>query len=394
MATDGISSSYCRQGGMARTPPHPASGTGLSRRRALQILAFGGGYLGQVFLARARLAFSPHPPASLGSWPGTEPISFKFEVVRVNATGRIVQRKPGQARGFSQVIGDSRLEMVALPSGQLMMGGETQDTQGLAEALPQPPVTLQAFSMGKYLVTQAQWRAVAALPKVQLDLEPAPFGFKGDNRPAEGVNWYDAMEFCARLSAYSGQLYTLPSEAQWEYACRAGTTTPFYFGETVTTDLANYHGLYPYGLAPQGAYRAATTDVDRFPPNPFGLYDMHGNVWEWCLDADHQGSPQGTGGQATALARTPGIGIAQHQGQAGPLTRRPRLSADLCHRPSTPRSAVVCRQGYSWRVLRGGSWFDGSSYCRCAHRTFLDPLGRNYFGGFRVVSLLPKAFKV
>lgn len=117
---------------------------------------------------------------------------------------------------------------------------------------------------------QCQWKAIAALPKVNIDLNPEPSNFKGANRPVEKVSWDDAIEFCARLSKKTEKTYRLPSEAEWEYACRAGTTTPFYFGETITTDLANYNGNYIYGSAAEGEYRKQTTDVGKFPANPFG----------------------------------------------------------------------------------------------------------------------------
>lgn len=136
-------------------------------------------------------------------------------------------------------------------------------------------------------MTQAQWLAVAGLPKVKIDLKGNPSNFKGDDLPVEQVNWHDAREFCARLSQLTKRNYRLPSEAEWEYACRAGTTTPFYFGDTITADLANYDGNSRYGSAPKGTYRKKTTAVGSFPPNSFGLYDMHGNVWEWCQDVWH-----------------------------------------------------------------------------------------------------------
>jgi formylglycine-generating enzyme required for sulfatase activity len=129
--------------------------------------------------------------------------------------------------------------------------------------------------MGKYPVTQAQYQAI---------MGNNPSHFKGDNRPVESVSWDDAVAFCQKLSQKIGKNYQLPSEAQWEYACRAGTTTPFYFGETITTDLVNYSGYYRYGSARKGKGRKQTTDVGSFPPNAFGVYDMHGNVNEWCED--------------------------------------------------------------------------------------------------------------
>ncbi|MFM6369487.1 MAG: formylglycine-generating enzyme family protein, partial [Dolichospermum sp.] len=113
-------------------------------------------------------------------------------------------------------------------------------------------VTIKPFCFGKYPITQAQWQAVAALPQVNQELKPNPSRFKGANRPVEQVSWHDAVEFCARLSNYTKRPYRLPSEAEWEYACRAGTTTPFHFGDTITTELANYDGNYTYGDGPKG----------------------------------------------------------------------------------------------------------------------------------------------
>jgi formylglycine-generating enzyme required for sulfatase activity len=147
--------------------------------------------------------------------------------------------------------------------------------------------------MGKYPITQAQWKAIASRTdlKVKQDLDFNPAYFKdrpdSDRRPVEQVNWYDAIEFCARLSKLTGGEYRLPSEAEWEYACRAGTTTPFYFGETITGELANYNASNTYADEPNGEYRNETTRVGQFPPNAFGLYDMHGNVREWCADTWH-----------------------------------------------------------------------------------------------------------
>lgn len=153
---------------------------------------------------------------------------------------------------------------------------------------PQHKVTVKPFFMGKTSITQAQWREVVTrVETIERDLDPDPSGFKGDKRPVESVSWFDAIEFCVRLSKLTGQNYRLPSEAEWEYACRAGTKTPFHFGKTITTGLANYCGqdreisktLYPGTFAnePQGKYREETTPVDEFiHPNAFGLYDSTG----------------------------------------------------------------------------------------------------------------------
>ncbi|KOP23092.1 sulfatase-modifying factor protein [Hapalosiphon sp. MRB220] len=201
----------------------------------------------------------------------------------------IFNRYVETAKYFVEDLGQGiGLEMVEIPSGRFTMGAPIEKRDSYKDERPQHRVIVSSFFMGKYPITQAQWRAVAALPKVNRDLIPDPSHFKGDNRPVEYVSWYDAVEFCARLSKKTGREYRLPSEAEWEYACRAGTTTPFYFGETITTDLANYDGNYAYGNAPQGKYREETTPVGYFPPNAFGLYDMHGNVWEWCADSWHE----------------------------------------------------------------------------------------------------------
>ncbi|MFM6603662.1 MAG: formylglycine-generating enzyme family protein, partial [Dolichospermum sp.] len=179
------------------------------------------------------------------------------------------------------------LEMIAIPGGTFVMGSLEGEEESRSEEKPQHQVTIKPFLMGEYPITQAQWRAVAELPQVNQKLQPNPSRFKRANRPVEQVSWHDAIEFCARLSNHTKKPYRLPSEAQWEYACRAGTTTPFHFGETITTDLANYCGDYAYGRGQKGAYREETTEVGNFPPNAFGLHDMHGNVWEWCQDDWH-----------------------------------------------------------------------------------------------------------
>ena len=173
------------------------------------------------------------------------------------------------------------IEMVAIPGGTFEMGSPKRNES------PQHTVNVKPFFMGKYPVTQEQWRFVAQLPQVKRELNPEPSYFKGDKLPVERASWYDAVEFCIRLSNHTGREYTLPSEAEWEYACRAGTTTPFYFGETITDELANYNASKSFANEPIGKYRQETTPVGKFSPNAFGLYDMHGNVLECCLDDWH-----------------------------------------------------------------------------------------------------------
>ena len=249
-----------------------------------------------------------------------------------------------EAKLFTENLGNGVvLEMVAIPGGKFLMGSPENEPERYNSESPQHTVTVQPFFMGKFLVTQSQWAVVAALKKVNIDLNPEPSNFKGANRPVEKVSWDDAIEFCARLSNKTGKTYRLPSEAEWEYACRAGTTTPFYFGETITTDLANYDGNYTYNSGTKGEYRQQTTDVEKFPPNPFGLFDMHGNTWEWCQDAWHENY------------------------KGAPTDGSPGVSEN------------------DNRLERGGSWGDSARACRSAFRGHL-ALDSGLDGvGFRVV---------
>jgi formylglycine-generating enzyme required for sulfatase activity len=246
------------------------------------------------------------------------------------------------------------LEMAAIPGGTFIMGSPPEELGHRDNESPQHSVTVQPFFMGKYQVTQAQWRFVAQLPQVNKELDPEPSNFKGDgstsltnNRPVEQVSWKDAVEFCDRLSQYTGRTYRLPSEAEWEYACRAGTTTPFHFGETITTDLVNYNGNYTYGQGSKGVYRKETTEVGRFGvANNFGLYDMHGNVWEWCQDdwhSDYEGAPI--------------------DGSAW----------------------LNNEENNNGKLLRGGSWYSNPGNCRSAYRLNYNLDYNNDHIGFRVV---------
>ena len=165
------------------------------------------------------------------------------------------------------------------------MGSPDTEAQRYDREGPQHYVDVPEFWMGKYVVTQEQWQAI---------MGNNPSRFEGKNRPVERVSWNNATKFCEKLSKKTGRDYRLPSEAEWEYACRAGTTTPFYFGETITEELANYRASETYADEPKGKYREQTTPVGQFPPNAFGLYDMHGNVWEFCQDvwhSDYDGAP-------------------------------------------------------------------------------------------------------
>lgn len=209
-----------------------------------------------------------------------------FDSLEVNTQEEpFIQRSRRATWGYTEPLNDEiGLEMISIPRGTFLMGAPEGEPESYDYERPQHEVSLKPFYMGRYAVTQAQWRVVAGYPQIDRELNPDPSDFKGDNRPVQNVSWYDATEFCKRLSAKTGREYKLPSEAQWEYACRAGTETPFHFGEIITTELANYRGTSTYNGSPEGEYREQTTDVGSFPANAWGLYDIHGNVFEWCED--------------------------------------------------------------------------------------------------------------
>ena len=262
----------------------------------------------------------------------------------------IVKRQQRQAQYFNEDFGNGViLEMVKIPGGTFLMGSPETEEGHTDNESPQHQVTVQPFFMGKYPVTQAQWQAIANFPQINKKLDPDPSRFKGVKRPIEQVSWFDCVEYVERLSQYTGRDYRLPSEAEWEYACRAGTTTPFHFGETITTDLANYNGNYTYGTGVKGIYRQETTPVGSFQvANAFGLYDMHGNVWEWCADYWH----------------------------------------DNYHKaPPDAKAWLSDNDEYISQLLRGGSWFNRAASCRCAVRNHLIPgdCWHNFNIGFRVV---------
>jgi formylglycine-generating enzyme required for sulfatase activity len=211
---------------------------------------------------------------------------YEYESVTVNRHGEIIKRTLGRARYYREDLGNGvNLDMVYIAGGSFLMGAPESENKNYDRERPQHQVTVPEFWMGKYQVTQAQWKAV---------MGKNPARFKGANRPVECVSWDNCQKFCRKLSALTGKQYQLPSEAEWEYACRARTTTPFSCGETLTTELANYDSNYIYADEGKGKYRRETVEVGSFPPNPWGLYDMHGNVWEWCKDSwhdDYNGAP-------------------------------------------------------------------------------------------------------
>ena len=252
--------------------------------------------------------------------------------------------------------GSIPLRMMRIPSGTFLMGSPEAEEGRRKSESPQHEVKLSQFFMAKYPVTQHQWRAVAAMQQVNQKLKSNPSHFKGDKRPVENVSWHDAVEFCDRLTVHTNRQYRLPTEAEWEYACRGETMTPFHFGPTLSTDYANYNGSYKeygaYGPGTHGEYRAETTPVDHFPgTNAYGLHDMHGNVLEWCQDHWH-GNYDGAPDDGSAWIEDG--------------------DSDL-------------------RVLRGGSWLVNPRLCRSAYRYSDTPVYRLLNIGFRVVCSAPRA---
>lgn len=293
---------------------------------------------------------------------------FTFEVVRVNARGQIVDRQSKSAQYFREDLGNGiTLDMVLIPGGSFMMGApndeESFPVDQISTALHKQLVP--TFFMGKFEITQSQWQAF---------MDKNPSKFKGNQKPVEQVSWNDAEKFCRRLTRKSRHEYRLPTEAEWEYACRAGTMTPFYYGKTITTDLANYRGVDAkssnsfgfgakgnYGFGPKGKFLGQTTEVGSFFPNDFGLYDMHGNVSEWCQSNLYEDE-----------------------------TRIIRNINSLLGKKDIDRSD---RKKTKERILRGGSWDAFPVFCRSAYRNSKLPDESVNTLGFRVACSAPSTLQ-
>ncbi len=336
----------------------------ISRRKFLKWGGLGGGgliatlaignFLKKYYSQPSDILVLPTPTSTITSPPTLTPtptpkpqMSFEtstFQTIEVNDQGDIINTKNKEAKCIIYHLGNGvNLEFVYIPAGKFLMGSPKDEKDRDRDEEPQHWVDVPAFLIGKYPVTQAQWHGV---------MGENPSHFKGFNRPVENVSWVDCVKFCRKVSQSMAVKCRLPSEAEWEYACRAGTTTPFYFGETITSDLANYDAQYLYREEAKGIYRKETTQVGIFPPNAFGLYDMHGNVWEWCADRWHdnyEGAP--TDGSAWVDASE--------------------------------------NNHLLFYVVRGGSWFGRPRHCRSALRYGSNRDNVGYVRGFRVASALP-----
>jgi formylglycine-generating enzyme required for sulfatase activity len=287
---------------------------------------------------RGRSSSSSQPNAPAASR------SFDFATANYDSNGNLRSRDQKRASEFEEDLGSGvKMEMVALSPGEFLMGSPATEADRSDNEGPQHRVQIvYSFYIGKFEITQKQWRTV---------MGTNPSRFQGcDDCPVEEVSWNSAVEFCQRLSARTGLEYRLPSEAEWEYAARAGTSTPFAFGENVTPDIVNYDGQNPYEKAAQGMSRQRTVPVGSLGvANPFGLFDMNGNVSEWCQDRYH----------------------ASYEGAP------------------TDGSAWLTGGEENTFVLRGGSWYNSASYTRSALRRRYSP-GYAFKGsyGFRVVRVV------
>jgi formylglycine-generating enzyme required for sulfatase activity len=250
------------------------------------------------------------------------------------------------------------MKLSLIPAGKFLMGSPETEPERDPEEVPHEVTITRPFYMGVYPVTQAEFARIMGG-----GIRPGAFFNArqggGPDHPMENVLWKHAVEFCRKLSGLSseaGRRYRLPTEAEWEYACRAGTTTAFHFGNALSSQQANFNGRFPYGGAEKGPYLRRTAKVGSYPPNAFGLYDMHGNVWQWCADWYDKD-------------------YYRHSPKADPLG---------------PAQGVM-KTDYNdyYRVVRGGSWLDEARACRSARRFRAMPSDTYRIIGFRVVCEAP-----
>lgn len=228
------------------------------------------------------------------------------------------------------------MAFVRIPPGKFLMGTPVSKVGQLKLGRSHEVEITRAFYIGKYEVTQGEWQQI-------MGDNPSHFKALGDNFPVENINWHEAQTFIRLLNELNPPYrFALPTEAQWEYACRAGTSTPFNTGENLSSDDANYDGRYPYRKFPKGHYRNQPTAVGSFPANGWGLHDMHGNVWEWCADW-------------------------------------------FCEYPAEPAKDPFGECETDLKVIRGGSWYFNAESARSARRYTHNPVDRGFSLGFRLV---------
>jgi formylglycine-generating enzyme required for sulfatase activity len=294
------------------------------------------------------------------------------------------------------------MKFVWIPAGTFLMGSLKQE-EGREDEETRHKVTLtKGFYIGVYTVTQEQWQSV---------MGTNPSFHKGEkNLPVEMVSWDDCQEFLTKLRKKDGRLYRLPTEAEWEYSCRAGTTTAFHFGDNIASHThANFNGNLPYGKEKGGLYLRKTTPVGSYPSNGWGLHDMHGNVWQWCADwfetlpqesvVDPQ-SPVEVPSQVPELIKklsSPVFKERQAANQALKKVGLPALSSlkavakdppDLETRRRVEQLIAFFTNKGACRVLRGGSYSSPAALVRSANRSGLDPSSRSADVSLRVVSTL------
>jgi formylglycine-generating enzyme required for sulfatase activity len=288
---------------------------------------------------RLHLGVSPADPAPVRAQAPTPPQR------KIPAENQLIP--PGQTFRDRLKDGGEGPLMVVIPAGRFLMGSPADEPKRERREGPQLEVVFaDTFALGVYAVTFDDYDRFC--DRTNRSKPDDPFVWGRANRPVICVSWEDAQDYCRWLSVQTGRTYRLPSEAEWEYACRAGTRTPFHFGQHITTDQANFNGDFSYNGSSKGEFRKQTLEVGSFPPNAFGLCDMHGNVWEWCQDNWH------------------------HDYEGAPADGSNRESAD---------SRI--------RVLRGGSWDRPPLQCRAASRLYDLPDKRFYYSGFRISCTAP-----
>ncbi|MEO1994708.1 MAG: SUMF1/EgtB/PvdO family nonheme iron enzyme [Planctomycetaceae bacterium] len=303
--------------------------------------------LGPIVVLLSSYGCRDNPPARTASEPTTNAVD--------GANGEDESASEPIATQPPQSITNSLdMRLVRIPAGSFFMGSAASDPGARGDEMPRHEVQIsKPFYLGVHEVTQTQYLEIMGTNPSSFQrsglLKDAPADIDADRLPVDNVTWYSAVDFCRRLSrrpeeSRAGRVYRLPTEAEWEYACRAGTETPFHYGAALSSSQANFNGKHPFGSAPIDGFLNRTAPVGSFKPNKFGLYDMHGNLHEWCLDR----------------------------------FRRDYYSVSPEQDPQGPKYGTS-------RVIRGGDWYSDGRDCRSAFRYADIPDGRFYALGMRVV---------